>query len=70
MTSLTWIRLEVKKETVKGLDNQDPEKVQPYTAVADEPDRVDTILIRLNSKISAAFEVENYRPRALNFNML
>lgn len=70
MTSLTWIRLEVKKGTVRGLGALTPDGRPPYSAVAEEPDRVETILTRLESKMAAVFEREHFRPRALNFGVL
>ena len=66
-TSLSWIRLEVKKETSNGLNRRDEEGNFPYSSVAQDRDRLDAILSNLESKMEAAFEASLYRPRALNF---
>ena len=63
ITSLSWIRLEVKKESANGFGFRDTTKDLPYSALSRDPEKLEEILTALDSKMEAKFTHQRYIPR-------
>ena len=63
VTSLSWIRLEVKRPSANGLGSLNGTNDFPYSPLSQDRDRVDEIVANMESKMSARFHYQQFAPR-------